>query len=106
MGEISKGEDCSEFYPSLRGAHVIWTITNSWGLRRYNKVLLDDLKQRVEEGTVNPCIQSGVLKNPEANNLTEEELISISLSMMAVGLISSSMVPRRVIKVNLLIADQ
>lgn len=52
---------------------------------RYNKILLDDLKERVKEGTENPCIQGGVLKDPEASNLTEEELISISLSMMAVS---------------------
>jgi cytochrome P450 len=50
---------------------------------KYNKVLLEELKQRIEEGTDNPCIQGGVLKDPEASSLTEEELISISLSMMA-----------------------
>jgi hypothetical protein len=51
----------------------------------YNRKLLDELKQRVKEGTDAACIQGGVLKDPESSTLTEPELLSISFSMMAVS---------------------
>ena len=53
--------------------------------REYNAVLLDELKERVKAGTDEPCIQGNVLKDPTAK-LSPDEMISISLSMMAVGL--------------------
>ncbi|RDL40198.1 Uncharacterized protein BP5553_00177 [Venustampulla echinocandica] len=55
------------------------------GARRvaYHDVLLRQLKARVDEGTDLPCIQGAVLKDPESAKLTEKELLSISLSMMA-----------------------
>lgn len=57
------------------------------GLRRlaYNTVLLDNLRQEVKQGRDKPCIQGAVLRDPEAATLTQEELISVSLSMMAVS---------------------
>ncbi|KAF8855914.1 cytochrome P450 [Acephala macrosclerotiorum] len=90
----SVGMNYSNYVPALRILDIIKktlrispgpVYSRDIGRRRlrYNKVLLDELKQRIEEGTDNPCIQGGVLKDPEASNLTEEELISISLSMMA-----------------------
>jgi 3-hydroxyphenylacetate 6-hydroxylase len=56
------------------------------GKRRtdYNRVFLDELKKRVVENTDSPCIQGGVLRDPESSNLTEPELLGISFSMMAV----------------------
>ncbi|KAF2811331.1 putative daf-9 isoform A [Mytilinidion resinicola] len=55
------------------------------GRRRlaYNNVLLEKLGQQVKEGRDKPCIQGAVLRDPDAANLTREELISVSLSMMA-----------------------
>ncbi|TVY92878.1 3-hydroxyphenylacetate 6-hydroxylase [Lachnellula willkommii] len=50
--------------------------------RDYNKVLLSELKARIEAGTDKACIQGNVIKDPEAD-LSEDELTSISLSMMA-----------------------
>lgn len=57
------------------------------GKRRlaYNNVLLDRLKDEVARGEDRPCIQGAVLKDPESATLTREELISVSLSMMAVS---------------------
>ncbi|KAG0652783.1 3-hydroxyphenylacetate 6-hydroxylase [Hyphodiscus hymeniophilus] len=92
----STGSNYSNYIPALRvwdrvkeglGVSPGPAYGRDIGKRRlqYNKVLLDELKDRVQEGTDNPCIQGGVLKDPEASHLTEEELISISLSMMAEG---------------------
>ncbi|KAK6225401.1 hypothetical protein QIS74_01448 [Colletotrichum tabaci] len=55
------------------------------GRRRleYNDVLLTRLKEEVARGEDKPCIQGAVLKDPESATLTREELISVSLSMMA-----------------------
>ncbi|OAA63469.1 Cytochrome P450 [Niveomyces insectorum RCEF 264] len=55
------------------------------GRRRvgYHKVLLDNLRAEVASGTDKPCIQGNVLKDPESKGLTEGELLSVSLSMMA-----------------------
>ena len=57
------------------------------GRRRlaYNDVLLNRLKDEVARGEDKPCIQGAVLKDPESATLTREELISVSLSMMAVS---------------------
>jgi 3-hydroxyphenylacetate 6-hydroxylase len=56
------------------------------GARRvaYHDVLLSQLKNRIESGTDLPCIQGAVLKDPGAK-LNETELLSVSLSMMAVS---------------------
>ncbi|RKU45353.1 hypothetical protein DL546_008165 [Coniochaeta pulveracea] len=55
------------------------------GRRRlaYNDVLLNKLKEEVAAGVDKPCIQGAVLRDPESATLTREELISVSLSMMA-----------------------
>jgi 3-hydroxyphenylacetate 6-hydroxylase len=50
-------------------------------LRRLNT----ELQQRIDAGTDRPCIQGNVLKDPEAK-LNEDELISISLTMLSGGL--------------------
>ncbi|KAI1459621.1 cytochrome P450 [Annulohypoxylon moriforme] len=55
------------------------------GRRRleYNNVLLEKLRGEVQRGEDKPCIQGAVLRDPESATLTKEELISVSLSMMA-----------------------
>ncbi|TVY59463.1 3-hydroxyphenylacetate 6-hydroxylase [Lachnellula cervina] len=90
----STGSNYSNYIPALRGWDSLVESLGSGkgnayakeiGRRRleYNKVLLNSLKERIENGNDKPCIQGNVLKDPEASNLTEEELLSISLSMMA-----------------------
>ncbi|KAK1625601.1 cytochrome P450 [Colletotrichum phormii] len=56
------------------------------GRRRleYNDILLSRLKDEIAQGEDKPCIQGAVLRDPESATLTREELISVSLSMMAV----------------------
>lgn len=56
------------------------------GRRRiqYNAVLLEELKERIKARTDEPCIQGNVLKDPDVK-LSQDELTSISLSMMAVS---------------------
>ncbi|KAI1103728.1 cytochrome P450 [Jackrogersella minutella] len=55
------------------------------GRRRleYNSILLEKLREEVQRGEDKPCIQGSVLRDPESATLTKEELISVSLSMMA-----------------------
>lgn len=62
------------------------------GRRRlaYNDALLNRLKDEVARGEDKPCIQGAVLKDPESATITREELISVSLSMMAVSRISQT----------------
>jgi 3-hydroxyphenylacetate 6-hydroxylase len=57
------------------------------GRRRlaYNDVLLNRLRDQVAKGEDRPCIQGAVLRDAESATLTREELISVSLSMMAVS---------------------
>ncbi|CAI6094500.1 unnamed protein product [Clonostachys chloroleuca] len=97
--EISKLRDTSKNYtnyiPLLRYwepiAGFFRLLANpkdhagSIGRRRleYNDVLLSRLKDEVERGVDRPCIQGAVLRDPESATLTREELISVSLSMMA-----------------------
>lgn len=58
------------------------------GQRRiaYNDVLLKRLQEEVATDTDSPCIQGSVLRDPESVDLSANELLSISLSMMAVSL--------------------
>lgn len=51
----------------------------------YMSKLLNDLKQRVKDGTDIPCITGNILKDPEAK-LNDDELSSICLSMVSAGL--------------------
>ncbi|KAF4930353.1 3-hydroxyphenylacetate 6-hydroxylase [Colletotrichum viniferum] len=83
--EISKFRDTRKNYanyiPSLRPKDHATDI----GRRRleYNDVRLDKLRGEVERGEDKPCIQGAVLRDPESATLTRQELISVSLSMMA-----------------------
>ncbi|KAI1383441.1 cytochrome P450 [Hypoxylon trugodes] len=55
------------------------------GKRRYayHRVLQDKLRRDIADGVDRPCIQGNVLKDPESKGLTEGELLSIGLSMLA-----------------------
>ncbi|KUJ11266.1 cytochrome P450 [Mollisia scopiformis] len=89
----STGSNYSNYIPALRILDRIKEILHispgpaygrDIGKRRLAYIaFLATSKQRISKGTDNACIQGGVLKDPEASNLTEEELISISFSMMA-----------------------
>lgn len=65
----------------LRDGHYMADI----GRRRvgYHKVLLENLRAEVARGVDKPCIQGNVLKDPESKGMSEGELLSVSLSMMA-----------------------
>ncbi|KAJ4207681.1 hypothetical protein NW759_013913 [Fusarium solani] len=97
--EISKFRDTSKNYANYIPLLRYWEPIASFlsltsapkshaadiGRRRleYNDVLLNKLKDEVERGEDKPCIQGAVLREPESATLTREELISVSLSMMA-----------------------
>ncbi|KAK1460181.1 hypothetical protein CMEL01_03180 [Colletotrichum melonis] len=97
--EISKlrdtGKNYTNYIPLLRYWEPIASVlglqstpTNhagDIGRRRleYNDILLSRLKDEIARGKDKPCIQGAVLKDPESATLTREELISVSLSMMA-----------------------
>lgn len=55
------------------------------GKRRhaYHAKLQSNLRDEISRGVDRPCIQGNVLKDPESKGLSEGELLSISLSMMA-----------------------
>ncbi|KAL1851534.1 hypothetical protein Plec18170_006353 [Paecilomyces lecythidis] len=55
------------------------------GQRRtsYNEELLRRLQEHISNNTDTPCIQGSVLRDPESVSLNRNELLSISLSMMA-----------------------
>lgn len=57
----------------------------SIGKRRhaYHAKLQARLRDDIASGTDQPCIQGNVLRDPESKGLSEGELLSISLSMMA-----------------------
>ncbi|KAJ5657113.1 cytochrome P450 phenylacetate hydroxylase [Penicillium longicatenatum] len=52
---------------------------------KYLTKLNDDLDRRIEKGTHKPCIQANVILDKESK-INQEELISISLSMLSGGL--------------------
>jgi 3-hydroxyphenylacetate 6-hydroxylase len=95
--EISSLRDTSQNYenyiPLLRPVKTFasWVglrdgkYMSDIGRRRvgYHKVLLENLRAEVASGTDKPCIQGNVLKDPESKGLSEGELLSVSLSMMA-----------------------
>ncbi|KXH43795.1 hypothetical protein CNYM01_05723 [Colletotrichum nymphaeae SA-01] len=97
--EISKlrdtGKNYTNYIPLLRYWEPIASVlglqstpkhhARDIGRRRleYNDVLLSRLKDEIALGKDKPCIQGAVLKDPESATLTREELISVSLSMMA-----------------------
>ncbi|KAK7757796.1 hypothetical protein SLS62_000174 [Diatrype stigma] len=55
------------------------------GKRRYayHQALQEKLRVDIADGVDRPCIQGNVLKDPESKGLTEGELLSIGLSMLA-----------------------
>jgi 3-hydroxyphenylacetate 6-hydroxylase len=78
-----------DYIPILRYSPVNKTSAKAaeYRARRdvYLRKLNSDLQDRINNGTDRPCIQGNVLKDPEAK-LSEEELISISLTMLSGGL--------------------
>ncbi|KAF7562302.1 hypothetical protein G7046_g1809 [Stylonectria norvegica] len=68
------------WFGSSDGSHM-----SDVGKRRYayHAELQKNLRRKIELGTDKPCIQGNVLKDPESKGLTEGELLSVSLSMMA-----------------------
>lgn len=82
----------ANYVPLLRALQSLKPDTSAGSLadlraRRdaYMGKLLDDLRNRIAEGTDTPCITGSILKDPEAR-LTPRELSSICLSMVAAGL--------------------
>lgn len=100
--EISKFRDTSKNYANYIPILRYWEpIAGRLGLNssprnhaadigrrrlEYNDVLLNRLRDQVSHGEDKPCIQGAVLRDPESASLTREELISVSLSMMAVSI--------------------
>ncbi|KAI1077228.1 cytochrome P450 [Whalleya microplaca] len=98
-GEISKFRDTGKNYANYIPLLRYWEPVAQFlglnaqppnhaadiGRRRleYNNTLLEKLKEEVRRGEDKPCIQGAVLRDPESATLTKEELISVSLSMMA-----------------------
>jgi 3-hydroxyphenylacetate 6-hydroxylase len=101
--EISKFRDTSKNYANYIPLLRYWEpVANFIGLNsqpknhavdigrrrlEYNDVLLGRLRDEVARGVDNPCIQGAVLRDLESAKLTRGELISVSLSMMAVSTI-------------------
>lgn len=99
--EISKFRDTGKNYANYIPLLRYWEpVANAFGLNsspkdhatdigrrrlEYNNVLLDKLREEIERGEDKPCIQGAVLRDPESATLTRQELISVSLSMMAVS---------------------
>ncbi|KAI0889734.1 cytochrome P450 [Annulohypoxylon maeteangense] len=96
-GEITKfrnpTSNYSNYIPLLR---PIYTIAGWFGLQKgshmadigkrryaYHRALQEKLRKDIAAGTDRPCIQGNVLKDPESKGLTENELLSVGLSMLA-----------------------
>ncbi|KAM0426605.1 hypothetical protein ACHAPT_008299 [Fusarium lateritium] len=83
----STSNNWQDYVPLLR----LWGAQNSaageFRSRRdkYLTDMLNDLKQRIADGTDKPCITGNILKDPEAK-LNEAELKSICLTMVSAGL--------------------
>ncbi|OTB05988.1 hypothetical protein M426DRAFT_72556 [Hypoxylon sp. CI-4A] len=72
--------DISGWLGLQKGSHMA-----DIGKRRYayHRVLQEKLKKDIANDVDRPCIQGNVLKDPESKGLTEGELLSIGLSMLA-----------------------
>ncbi|KAM0335654.1 hypothetical protein ACHAQA_000703 [Verticillium albo-atrum] len=95
--QIAQFRDVSSNYlnyiPLLRPLHSIASAIGlkdgahaaNVGRRRkaYHAALQSHLRTQIADGTDRPCIQGNVLKDPESKGLSEGELLSVSLSMMA-----------------------
>ncbi|GJD00493.1 cytochrome P450 family 2H2 [Colletotrichum higginsianum] len=83
----------SNYIPVLRPLHAVaaflgfrsGTHMADVGNRRqaYHAALQENLRREIARGADRPCIQGNVLKDPESKGLSEGELLSVSLSMMA-----------------------
>ncbi|CAG9990955.1 unnamed protein product, partial [Clonostachys byssicola] len=71
----------AEFLGFSKGEKIMADI----GKRRYayHALLQKNLRGEIDLGVDKPCIQGNVLKDPDSKGLTEGELLSISMSMMA-----------------------
>ncbi|KAI0173366.1 cytochrome P450 [Hypoxylon sp. FL1284] len=95
--EISKfrnpTSNFSNYIPLLR---PLGTVAGWLGLRKgshmadvgrrrvaYHNVLQERLRRDIADGVDRPCIQGNVLKDPESKGLTNGEILSIGLSMLA-----------------------
>ena len=100
FGEITECEDyisrfrsttgnLQDYIPILRYSPINKNSAKAAEMRARRDVYLrrlnSELQSRIENGTDRPCIQGNILKDPEAN-ISEEELISISLTMLSGGL--------------------
>ncbi|KAJ5895503.1 hypothetical protein N7495_007194 [Penicillium taxi] len=86
----STSKNLSNYIPLLQFLEpIFWKKSTAHaadiGNRRikYNNELLQRLKDAMAQGVDKPCIQGNVLRDPEATGLSNNELLSISLSMMA-----------------------
>ncbi|KAH7014654.1 cytochrome P450 [Microdochium trichocladiopsis] len=96
--EISRLRDpTSNFYNYIPLLRTVNSVADFLGLRRtkahlasigkrryaYHQVLQDKLRRDIANHVDIPCIQGNVLKDPDSKGLTEGELLSVSMSMMA-----------------------
>ncbi|EGR46923.1 uncharacterized protein TRIREDRAFT_4726 [Trichoderma reesei QM6a] len=83
----STSNNWQDYIPLLRIFGKTNTKAEEYRLRRdkYLTDMLNDLKQRIANGTDKPCITGNILKDPEAR-LNEAELKSICLTMVSAGL--------------------
>lgn len=83
----STSNNWQDYVPLLRFGNKQNTEAQTYRARRdaYLTKLLDDLKQRIADGTDKPCITGNILKDPEAK-LNLAEIKSICLTMVSAGL--------------------
>ncbi|KAK7403524.1 hypothetical protein QQX98_010702 [Neonectria punicea] len=83
----STSNNWQDYVPLLRLWGAQNTAAQEFRVRRdtYLTNLLNDLKQRIADGTDKPCITGNILKDPEAK-LNEAEIKSICLTMVSAGL--------------------
>ena len=90
----STSKNMANFIPLLRflspilsalGLQKPASFSAQIGQRRiaYNNVLFAGLRERIAQNIDAPCIQGNVMRDPESVILSHNELLSISLSMMA-----------------------
>ncbi|KAM0513315.1 hypothetical protein ACHAPE_007967 [Trichoderma viride] len=83
----STSNNWQDYIPLLRVFGKVNSKAEGYRVRRdkYLTDMLNDLKERIANGTDKPCITGNVLKDPEAK-LNEAELKSICLTMVSAGL--------------------
>ena len=83
----STSNNWQDYIPILRLFPGRSNDANSYRIRRdhYLNILLDGLKQDIDNGTDKPCITGNILKDPTAK-LNEAEIKSICLTMVSAGL--------------------